>query len=169
MFSTLLRMGLGALAGALREAPKNDSAWTYDIIGFDNSKYITRTLLPRIAGHRVILHRFHREDFDRHLHNHPWSHARFTILSGGYVEERLVANGLPLMTEQHTFSPGMTNLICASTYHRITHVEPNTWTLGILGERSQDWGFLMDGGEHVPWRDYFARLHHAPDEGSAAS
>ena len=56
MSSTLLRLGLGALAGALREMPKNDSAFTYDIIGFDNSQYLTRTLLPRFGARRVILH-----------------------------------------------------------------------------------------------------------------
>ena len=140
MFSTLLRLGLGALAGALREMPKNDSAFTYDIIGFDNSQYLTRTLLPRFGARRVILHKIHRPDFDRHLHNHPWKRATFMILTGGYIEERLVVEpklhrNHPADVEETSLTPGMFNHIDEDDYHRIMHVEPNTWTLGFLGER----------------------------------
>lgn len=176
MFSTLLRLGLGALAGALREMPKNDSAFTYDIIGFDKSQYLTRTLLPRFGARRVILHKIHRPDFDRHLHNHPWKRATFVILTGGYIEERLVSilqprDGLPIFENEETsLTPGMVNHIHEEDYHRITHVEPNTWTLGFLGERhGKEWGFLMDDGKHVHWRDYFATMNHAQDVGSSLS
>jgi hypothetical protein len=149
-------MLLAAVSAALGEVPQNSHAWTYTIMGFDKSPYLTRTLLPRVRGRRVMLHRIHREDQDRWMHNHPWSTAAFLIVSGGYTEERLV-DGSVVTT---TLRAGDVNRLDASTYHRITAIEPNTWTIGLIGDRVQDWGFLVDG-MLVPWRDYFARQGHA--------
>ena len=89
LVSTVGRMGMAALQSALGELPRNDRAWSY-VIGTGGVPYITRTLLPRVAGRRPMLHRIHRPDADAHLHNHPWRTCRSFILSGGYTEERLV-------------------------------------------------------------------------------
>ena len=151
----ILRAALAAFQAALAELPQNSHAWTYTIRGFDNSEYLTRTLLPRVAGHRVVLHRIHRPDQDRHLHNHPWRTARFLIVSGGYVEERLVDGRV----ERRILAPGDMNTLDAETFHRIDTIWPNTWTLGLLGDRVQDWGFLVDGSL-VPHADYFAQENH---------
>lgn len=37
--------------------------------------------------------------------------------------------------------------------HRIVSVEPDTWTLVILGPKRQSWGFFTEGG-FVPWREF---------------
>jgi hypothetical protein len=147
-----------AYVSALAQLPKNDQAWTYTIHGFDGSPYITRTLLPRVGERRLMLHQIHRADADPHPHNHPWRTARFLILSGGYVEERLVDGAMTL----RVLTPGDWNEIDATTFHRVKHVEPNTWTLGIVGERCQDWGFLVDG-VLMPSAEYFARKGYAPN------
>jgi hypothetical protein len=146
-----IRPPLAAISAFLSEVPQNSRAWTYHIRGFDDSLYLSRTILPRLFGVRPLLHRIWREDADRHMHNHPWSWARFLIVSGGYVEER--ASGTRI------YGPGDVNRIDASTFHRVRTVWPNTWTLGIVGERVQDWGFLIDG-EVVPHKTYFARRGH---------
>lgn len=139
---------------------KNDNFFTYTIYGFDGQPYITRTLLPRADGSRVILHRIHREDFDEHPHNHPWKRATFTVLAGGYDEERLVNLDYPKgAMVKRTLRPGDVNQLDDKTFHRISRVEPGTWTLGVLGERAQSWGFLVDG-ELVDWIDYFQRKGH---------
>lgn len=150
------RMLLAALSAALAEVPQNSHAWTYTIWGFDKSPYLTRTLLPRIGGRRLMLHRIHREDADHWMHNHPWSRASFLIVSGGYTEERLVDGEVV----QFKLRPGDVNRLDASTFHRIVSIEPNTWTIGLIGEHVQDWGFLVEG-TLVPWREYFARQGHA--------
>lgn len=160
--ASLGRAALAALQSGLAELPQNSHAWTYTIRGFDESPYLTRTLLPRLRGHRVVLHRIHREDQDRHLHNHPWATASFLIVSGGYIEERLGRAG------DQAFGPGDVNRLDASTFHRISYVAPNTWTIGLLGDRVQDWGFLVDG-VLVPWQDYFAAKGHDAGEGVGRS
>ena len=151
----LIRVALAAFQAALAEVPQNSHAWTYTIRGFDNSEYLTRTLLPRIAGHRVVLHRIHRPDADRHLHNHPWRTARFLIVSGGYVEERLVDGRI----ERRILQPGDVNHLADDTFHRVDTVWPNTFTVGLLGDRVQDWGFLVDGAL-VPHAAYFASKNY---------
>lgn len=149
---------LFAYVSALAGLDKNDNAWTYTIHGFDGSPYITRTLLPRVGEHRLMLHQIHRADADPYMHNHPWRTARFLILSGGYVEERLVDGEIVA----RAIAPGEWNEIDANTFHRVRTVWPDTWTLGVVGERCQDWGFLVDGAL-VKSADYFARKGYAPN------
>jgi hypothetical protein len=146
---------LSALSRGLARVPQNRFAWTYTIRGFDGSDYLTRTLLPRIGDRRVMVHHIHRADTDRWLHNHPWREASFHIMCGGYVEERLVDGDI----QSRAYTPGDTNHLDAGTFHRITSVLPNTWTVGLIGPRVQDWGFLVDDAL-VPWRDYFAQQNH---------
>jgi hypothetical protein len=160
----VLHAALGLASTAFGGLPQNGDLWTYTIRGGDGSPYLTRTLLPRIAGQRPLLHHIHREDQDRHMHNHPWRTATFQILCGGYVEERLV-NGAVVT---RTLRPGDQNEIDAGTFHRVTHVEPDTWTFGIVGERCQEWGFLVDGAV-VPSAVYFARKGHVDVAGAGQS
>lgn len=147
-----IRVALAAFSAALAERPKNSDAWTYTIFGFDGSPYITRTLLPRLGGLRPMIHRIHREDADEHMHNHPWSTAQFMIMSGGYTEDRLV-NG---EVQRTALMPGDVNTLTANTFHRVVDVIDGTWTFGLVGDRCQDWGFLVDGVV-VPSAEYFKR------------
>lgn len=159
---TDLRIALAAFSAALAERPENHEAWTYTILGFDGDPYITRTLLPRIGGLRPMLHRIHREDRDEHLHNHPWATAEFRILSGGYTEDRLVDGKIV----RSALMPGDVNRLTASTFHRVVDVEPNTWTLGLVGERVQEWGFLVDGAV-VLSAEYFKRKGYVSNGGQS--
>ena len=153
LVSTVGRMGMAALQSALGELPRNDRAWSY-VIGTGGVPYITRTLLPRVAGRRPMLHRIHRPDADAHLHNHPWRTCRSFILSGGYTEERLVDG--EVVRFRH--GRGDINQLDARDFHRIDIVEPDTWSLLLVGERVQEWGFLVDG-DVVPWRTYLGIGH----------
>jgi hypothetical protein len=47
--------------------------------------YLTRWTILEIAGWSLKLHRFHRSDEDRDLHDHPWTFWSL-ILLGGYYE-----------------------------------------------------------------------------------
>jgi len=158
----VLMDALAQVSKMTSELPENKQLWTYTIRGFDGSPYITRTMLPRVGDLRTIIHKIHRADADPHMHNHPWATARFLILNGGYTEEREIPPIVPgacggLQITQ--YRPGDVNYINANDYHRVVDVEPETWTLGIVGDRIQDWGFMAKG-VHVPHAEYFARKGH---------
>jgi hypothetical protein len=103
--------------------------------------------LPSARIHHIL-----REDHDRHFHDHPWD-ARFVILKGWYIEERLLADGTP---QRITRRPGDTATLDFGEYHRIVEVSPGgVWTLFITYQYRGTWGFLVDG-KKVPWREYLA-------------
>lgn len=151
--SILARAALGALAGALHELPNNRYLWSYMIKGLDGSPFMQRTLFPRIAGHRLLIHHIFRADEEPWVHNHPWRTARFLVISGGYTEQRLVDGKILL----RSFSPGDVNRLDASDFHRVDSVLPGTWTIGVAGEHCQDWGFLVDGEGLVLHEEYMER------------
>lgn len=151
-----VRVILAAISGALREMPENKQAWTYTINGFDNSPYITRTLLPRLGNHRPMIHRIWREDADEYMHNHPWKTAFFMIASGGYTEERLTPSG---KIQRRRLDPGDINQLHCGDFHRVTDVDPNTWTVSLIGERVQNWGFLVNG-KLMSHQEYFRLKGH---------
>lgn len=136
---------------------------TERIYGPDGSLYLTRYILWN-KGLRLFLHRIHRKDFDRDVHDHPWPWALSLILRGGYEELRVEPGEPTKEWEPYQVIPGRQNRwtfqvvrrlnwIGPNTYHRILAVQPNTWTLFIAGPRSREWGFLTDRG-HVDWRAY---------------
>lgn len=161
MRELLTRAVLSAIQAALAEMPENSHAFTYTIRGFDGSAYLSRTLLPRVLGVRPLIHHIWRDDADPHFHNHPWQWAKFLIVSGGYLEAREEGERVRLTMMR----PGDVNHLTADTYHRVTEVQPGTMTLGILGPRTQGWGFKVDGAL-VPFKEYFARRGHIAETGS---
>lgn len=157
--------GIGEVAAfdRLQEAaaqfPRNETAWTYTILGWDKSPYLTRTLLPRSADSRTLLHRIHRADQDPWPHNHPWRTAKFRCLSGGYTDERWERVGGVWTSRRSLVRPGDINYIDADDFHRALDVLPDTRTVGVVGERVQDWGFMVEG-VFVDHATYFARRGH---------
>lgn len=150
---------LPAVARVAAAVPRNDVFWAYDIPDRDGSPYITRVLFPRLRGRRRMLHRIHRPDTDRHLHNHPWKSATTLVLRGGYDEVRGVRSsttGRVDDTESRRLRAGDTGSLTEHTYHRIDAVEPGTWTLFTAGERVQVWGFLI-GSTFVDHVSYESR------------
>lgn len=123
--------------------------------------YITRWHLIRTPWFRVFLHRIHRPDKDRHLHNHPWPKAFALVLWGGYCEiVARVYEGVASQTwNWHFAGHTSTDAFKPHAYHRIRIVLPNTWTLFFAGRRLNtrkgvsDWGFLVDK-YHVQARPY---------------
>jgi hypothetical protein len=173
----LLARALGAFANwALSQnapgsyAGEDDKRWAYTI-ETDGNPYLTRILFPRVFGFRPMLHRFHRADLDRHIHNHPWALAFSFILCGSYVETRLDVEAdalLHRLGRRADRDPTITrrvrwfNVLTDADYHKVDRLNGEVWTLFVTGKRMQDWGFLVDG-EHVPWREYFAKREGIED------
>lgn len=109
------------------------------------------------AHQRIFLHRIYTRDPDRHLHNHPWSlDAWSKILWGGYIHvfcEHYPDKGMTTADELEFFQRGDRMELAPWHYHKITYVQPNTWTLFFAGMRDREWGFLVDG-VHVDYRKY---------------
>lgn len=111
---------------------------------------------------RLIAFRLHRictPDFDPHMHDHPWSFLSL-VLRGGYMERRPVSSEPCFVSsdEREDYypvwrGPGSLALRRCTDRHRISNVEPQTWTLVALGPKRHWWGFFMPSGK-VHWRDY---------------
>ena len=111
--------------------------------------YLTRYYM---LGHRtsrwaVMLHRFHRSDMDRDLHDHPWAYWSL-ILTGGYWE--VTPDGA-----FHWYRPGRLLRRNATWRHRVALYSPAgpVWTLVLRFKYERTWGFHTDNG-WVSFRDY---------------
>ena len=94
------------------------------------------------------IHHILREDFDRHLHDHPWN-ARTFILRGWYDEIR--EDGRLIRRER-----GDTARLNFGEFHAIREVSPGgVWTLFITSRYRGTWGFKVDG-KKIPYREYLA-------------
>lgn len=101
--------------------------------------YLERYYMGGLAGYQVWLHRFRSADGDRHLHSHPWS-AYSLVLAGGYVEH--VRSGGATWGRSRKAWGGVLR-ITPDYLHRIVAVEPDTWTLMIVGPaRLPTWHFI---------------------------
>jgi hypothetical protein len=105
-------------------------------------------------GWGIYLHRFHRDDKDRDLHNHPWRWAFSILLAGGYREERRSGNDIVT----RVLRPPALNWIGQHDFHRVDLLDGEAWTLFVAGPKVSGWGFWEpQTGEVVPWRIYVAR------------
>jgi hypothetical protein len=144
------------------------------ITGGDGSPYLTRYTLLDFGKNRgrLFLHRFHRGDEDRDVHNHPWPGTSF-ILWNGYREERVVdytPDGLPVI-KTFEYRTGSVNWLKPDTFHRVdlftdkTGKELEAWSLIWTGKIEQSWGFLVrKTGQFIPWRVYLGAKGLVVDE-----
>jgi hypothetical protein len=103
----------------------------------------------------LYLHRFHRSDVDRELHNHPWQWAVSLVLVGGYLEERRVRDEHRDAVEYRCVRPGAINIIRGDDFHRVDLLEHDAWTLFLVGPKVQSWGFWDPASHRVtPWREF---------------
>jgi hypothetical protein len=150
---------------------EGDPSWAH-VLGRQGDPYMTRVRspwiwVPFVGKVQVRLHRFHRGDLERALHNHPFRWALSIILSGSYDEERLApdADDLARLYECATGAKAPKslftttrhvrwfNFLTDSDYHAVRDLHGDVWTLFIVGPRTQEWGFLVDD-VHVPSYEY---------------
>lgn len=95
----------------------------------------------------VRVHHILRSDLDRHLHDHPWPWASL-ILRGGYFE---ITPGA-----RRWYGPGSFRRAPATYRHKLILPEgTTTWSLFLMGRKSQTWGFYTEHGK-VPWTEYLS-------------
>jgi hypothetical protein len=122
------------------------------VIPIDGKPYVTRWFLTGNAARirRALergetgmpglwLHKFHRADADRRLHNHPYEVADTRILRGGYTELRAHGDRDAWI---HVYRAGDVSRITPGTWHRIAELHGETWTLFRAGRKhGRGWGF----------------------------
>ena len=110
------------------------------IRGNHGEPYLERYHLFRLpGGGGAYIHRFLDSDPDRGLHDHPWQRAFGLVLSGGYLEQRLVNDEVT----ERTLGPGRMNRLTGSDFHRIVLPERReAWTFFMHSRTVKDWGFL---------------------------
>lgn len=112
----------------------------------------------------VYLHQIHRHDLDEAPHSHPWDWAQTTVLHGGYTEVRgIVQDGKFAELVRRGYRPGEGYFMAGEQVHRIVSVQPDTWTLFMVGPKRKSWGFCVDGRGMVPWRERLAERGVVPD------
>jgi hypothetical protein len=91
------------------------------------------------TGRQIWLHRFLRNDSEEHLHSHPWV-ALSKVLVGSLEEE--TEEGKKVFNSSNPY-----NVISFSKIHRVSAVEPNTWTLmQVESLRLDTWHFIENDG-----------------------
>lgn len=119
---------------------------------------------PKDAPPGVSLYLHHillpDQDDPHVLHNHPWRWAHSTILHGWYAEERPHKLGGFV---SRSYPTGSSNTLEPETFHRITSVSHDCWTLFLTGPKVKSWGFDVPGRGFVPWRERLAARGITPD------
>ena len=85
----------------------------------------------------IFLHHFIGSDPRDHVHSHPWA-AMSLILDGAYREYRCTASGIEIVRE---LQPGDLNVLAPDDKHRIELITPDVWTLFLVSDFVQPWGF----------------------------
>lgn len=125
----------------------------------DGSMYMERYGLFETTHLSARVHHICTEDIDRVLHDHPWPFIS-VVLRGGYTE-KLPSSFFPCFsngrekTHERIRTRGSVAYMPANGRHKISYVQPDTWTLFIYGKFVQDWGFYLPVGK-VFWKDYLA-------------
>jgi len=103
----------------------------------------------RIGG--FYLHHIAGPDPGMDLHDHPWSFVSI-ILRGSYTEQTAEAREACLLAEiaeqwpetsERSWRRFSIHRMPLTIAHRITAVEPGTWTLVLRGPTRRKWGFYL--------------------------
>lgn len=129
----------------LRGPKSKDGQHPFDEFGRPKANII------RTDGWSLVLHKFHASDSTTKLHNHGWTWGLSFVLSGGYIEEKLVDGKV----RRRTIKPFRFNFIRPHEYHRVELIEEDAWTLFLRGPRKNEW-FYKDRRtfEVIPWNKH---------------
>lgn len=125
-----------------------------DITDCEKRPYLTRWHLIRVGEwFALMLHKFHRSDEDRELHDHPWNFYTL-ILTKGYWEHSEFQYGITNATLRHrVWYPRFSVLYRRAEWrHRVEIKEAPVWTLVLRLGRRREWGFWNNAGKFTPWK-----------------
>ena len=117
--------------------------------GQSDRPLMTRWIIFRFESFGMYIHKFHRSDHDRSLHDHPWPYVTI-ILKGGYSEVYFVRDREVVRRNY----PGQILFRPATWRHRVVLEKDKTsWSLVLVGPRCRRWGFWPNN-TWCWWRKY---------------
>lgn len=102
-------------------------------------------LIPKNKWLNIYLHCFHRSDYDRALHDHPWNSLSF-MLKGDLSELYMPSLDYPDVVRRRSVKRFMPYYRPATFSHRIILNSDCAWTLFITGRVIRPWGFYAEEG-----------------------
>jgi hypothetical protein len=126
----------------------------------DSVPLLTRYFLFRVPWFGVYVHHLLRSDYDRSLHDHPFSFISI-ILKGGYLEHHDQTKDGNEVAELRKV--GDILLRPAEWRHRLELFPGGAWTLIIVGPRVRPWGFHLPSG-WCWWRKHNSQLNICEEE-----
>lgn len=152
------------MTGLLFDRRRSKGPWRRLTLSHDGEPFLQRWgVVTRWGGFYV--HHIAGPDPGMDLHDHPWAFVSI-VLRGGYSHETAsteAAVTCAKAAEQwpDTCTPGAPShrqtgsvtRMGMRVAHRITRVEPNTWTLVLRGPDRRIWGFYPPSGR-VVWTAY---------------
>lgn len=137
----------------------------------DVRPYLERYFIATLFGCFAYLHRFVHSDWDDCPHDHPFKWALSLVLSGGYIELRVIGmNAYGPVCRSRMIKPCRFNWFGPHIFHRVIVPEGKEgWTLFLHGPRTKTWGFLemyaggmMKFREDKPGTGEYPWWEHAP-------
>lgn len=118
------------------------------LIKIDDKPYLERYYVGRIGKRIFYLHRFVSTHPNEPVHDHPFDGLSI-VLTGRYLEKKPIIpwGGGNIQGYYHKVIH-IINKVPGNSFHAITDVEPETWTLFSHGERYKPWGFLSASSKY---------------------
>jgi hypothetical protein len=91
----------------------------------------------RRPGPAIFLHHFVGSDAREQVHSHPWA-AISLLLVGAYREHRCAADGTETVRD---LQAGDLNVLAPDDRHRIELLSADVWSLFLVSDVVQPWGF----------------------------
>lgn len=128
---------------------------TTRIIGEKKDPYLTRFIIIQTPLFSIYVHKMHRSDYERALHDHPW--AFLSLVLKPYAEHFYKSRKQPNYYIQHE----MFDILYrpAKWKHRVVISEFIDYglTLVLTGPRVRKWGF-WPGGVWCHWKRFNEKL-----------
>lgn len=126
----------------------------HSTVSLNGSPYLERWFIA-IAGWTFRLHRFHRGDEDRAMHDHPW--AFWTFPFTGYYER--YATDFNRSSAIRYVKPWRFHYRPRLFRHIVLHPNGKTpwWTFVIAAAKTDSWGFWPSPREFIPWRKWHGK------------
>lgn len=124
-----------------------------------DSEYIRRLHVIKTPWFAICLHWILKPDPEPYLHDHPVTFLSL-ILRGGYSEVRQHRRiGTDKYWRRGIYERKWFNWINADYHdrHTICHVKPKTLTLCFMGPKRREWGYHLNSGYWIYWKDYDAK------------